>query len=152
MIDKIVSGGQTGVDRAALDVAIGLNIPHGGWCPKGRLAEDGSLSDRYHLKETQTSDYSERTKLNIQDSDATLVLVPALPLNIQDGTVLTIEELKAKAKPHLIIDLSQKPDQALVLKWIKEHHIKTLNVAGPRESTSPGIYQKASEILNHIFA
>ena len=108
MIEKIIAGGQTGIDRAALDVAIELNIPHGGWCPQGRLAELGqTIPEKYLLQETKTSDYSERTKLNIQDSDGTLILVPELPLTIKDGTLLTIKQVEEKNKPHLIFDLSK---------------------------------------------
>src|SRR5690242_15332061 len=105
MIKKIVSGGQTGPDRAALDVAIKLGIPHGGWCPRGRKAEDGDIPDRYQLRcptgdseDKETNIYNERTKLNIRDSDGTLILVPAIPLpnTITDGTNLTIQEVKDK--------------------------------------------------------
>lgn len=117
MITKIVSGGQTGVDRAALDVAIKLGISHGGWCPRGRVAEDGCIPNRYHLQcpigeneDTEGDIYTERTKLNIQDSDATLILVPALSLleTISDGTNLTIQEVKSRNKPYFIVDFSEK--------------------------------------------
>lgn len=96
MLKKIISGGQTGVDRAALDAAILLKIPHGGWCPKGRLSEVGKIPDKYLLKETESSDYSERTKLNIHDSDGTLIFVPSTPIKVTDGTLLTIQKSKVK--------------------------------------------------------
>ncbi|OAI45989.1 hypothetical protein AYO45_01905 [Gammaproteobacteria bacterium SCGC AG-212-F23] len=151
MIEKIVSGGQTGVDRAALDVAIITKIPHGGWCPKGRKAEDGTIHQKYRLKETKTDDYSERTKMNIVDSDATLILVPSKPIKVTDGTILTINEVVSKKKPHLVIDLSDRQNMAeSIIQWINEHNIKVLNVAGPRESQSPGIYKIALDFLESI--
>ncbi len=152
MIEKIVSGGQTGVDRAALDVAIKLNISHGGWCPKGRLAElDVTIPTHYQLKETDSDDYSERTKLNIRYSDGTLILIPATSVKIIDGTILTIQEVKDKKKPFLIIDLSENKNIELILNWIKEYNIKVLNIAGPRESHYSGIYQKSFDLLKNVF-
>jgi hypothetical protein len=149
---EIVSGGQTGVDRAALDAAIKLNIPHGGWCPKGRLAEDSTIAKHYKLKETYTSEYSERTKLNIRDSDGTLILTPETLDKITDGTILTIREVKEKNKPCLIISLTQIQDFNFkdILSWIKENHIKILNIAGPRESQSPGIYNMAYKFIESL--
>ncbi len=152
ILKKIVSGGQTGVDRAALDVAIELGIPHGGWCPKGRLSESGTIPNCYNLQETDSSEYSERTKLNIKDSDGTLIFVPNWPLpdNITDGTRLTIQEAEEKVKPYLIIDLSNGHDAEKIIDWIKKNNIEKLNVAGPRESQSRGIYQLAYRLLENI--
>lgn len=151
MIKKIVSGGQTGVDRAALDIAIKLGVDHGGWCPKGRKAEDGALAVCYKLIETESDDYSERTKLNIKDSDGTLILVPSTPIKVTDGTILTINEVKDMKKPYLIIDLSDSDEALLSInKWIGENKVETLNVAGPRESQSPGIYDKASSLIEAV--
>ncbi|TAK78497.1 MAG: molybdenum cofactor carrier [Gammaproteobacteria bacterium] len=150
-MDKIISGGQTGIDRAALDVAIKLNIPHGGWCPKGRKAENGIIPDYYQLQETETDDYSERTKLNIRDSDGTLILVLTTSIKVTDGTILTIQEVKEKNKPYLIVDLSIKKDPESVVKWLADKNIKVLNVAGPRESQSPGIYHQGVGFLESIF-
>ncbi|MGD9152826.1 MAG: putative molybdenum carrier protein [Gammaproteobacteria bacterium] len=148
IITKIISGGQTGVDRAALDVAIELKISHGGWCPKGRRAElNTTIPSKYHLKETESEKFEERTKLNIKDSDGTLALVPKTPIKITDGTILTIEEAKLKNKPLLIINLSKKPPVEIILKWIGENNIKTLNIAGPRESQSTGIYDISFKFL-----
>lgn len=152
MIEKIISGGQTGVDRAALDVAMTCNISHGGWCPKGRLAELATtIPEKYLLKETESSDYSVRTKLNIQDSDGTLILVPEIPVKVNDGTNLTIEEVKIKKKPYLIINLSNPSDSVEIITWIKSNNIKILNIAGPRESQALGIYQKTSVYLQNFF-
>lgn len=99
MIIKIISGGQTGVDLAALDSAIELNIPHGGYCPKGRLYENGRIPEKYNLVEAKTEEYSERTILNLTESDGALVFLPRDAVEILDGTRLTIEELKRKNKP-----------------------------------------------------
>jgi hypothetical protein len=158
MIEKIVSGGQTGVDRAALDVAIELDSPYGGWCPKGRIDEKGMIPEKYcRLKEiqgnftTEKENYDTRTKQNIIDSDGTLILVPKIPLppEIRDGTLLTIKEVKKQNEPYLIIDLSQAPSNnaTLIDFWAKYHNITTLNIAGPRESTCPGIYNTSLDLL-----
>ncbi|CAG8496205.1 5449_t:CDS:2 [Ambispora gerdemannii] len=138
MIEQIVSGGQTGIDRAALDIAIELKISHGGWCPKGRKAEDGIIPQCYQLRETDSDNYSERTKLNVKDSDGTLILIPGSTAVIT-GTALTIQEAQAKEKPCLIVDLSKELDDNLLGRWIKENNIKVLNIAGPRESSSSGL-------------
>lgn len=151
MLKKIISGGQTGVDRAALDVAILLNIAHGGWCPKGRLAEDGELDKRYLLIETETSDYSERTKLNIRDSDATLICIVGTIENISDGTILTLEEVKRNNKIFLLIDILKNDCVVEVQDWLISTNIKTLNIAGPRESQSVGIYDSVFTILMNVF-
>jgi hypothetical protein len=151
VIEKIISGGQTGVDRAALDIAIALNIAHGGWCPKGRLAEQGSIiPKKYLLKETYSSDYAERTKLNIKDSDGTLILIFKRPLQDKSGTRLTIEESRKKHKPHLLIELSNSKDIEVIISWLKNNNIKTLNIAGPRESQNPGIYQLSFTLLEKL--
>lgn len=158
MLEKIVSGGQTGVDRAALDVAINLNIAFGGWCPKGRIDEIGIIPEKYNqlveISVDVTNDkenYDARTKLNIHDSDGTLIFVPILPLpeKITDGTVLTINEAARQNKPYLVISLSSsdKYDLSKCIEWITEHEIRTLNIAGPRESSSEGIYQESYAYL-----
>lgn len=151
MIEKIISGGQTGVDRAALDAAIKFHIAHGGWCPKGRLAEDGVIPRQYHLRETKTADYNERTKLNIQDSDATLIFVTEVPVTVTDGTALMISEVVKQNKPYLIVNLYDEYDIDSVLLWLKQNNIKILNVGGPRESLRPGVYKLSFEFLSHIF-
>ncbi len=152
MLKKIVSGGQTGVDRAALDVAIQLNISHGGWCPKGRLAELGEVIPmKYHLVETLSDQPSERTILNIRDSDATLIIVPSLPLEVTDGTILTIQEVKKTGKIHFIFNLAGEQKVQDIQNWLSDNNIEILNIAGPRESQSLGIYEKSFCLLMDVF-
>lgn len=149
MFDKVISGGQTGVDRAALDVAFELGIPSAGWCPQGRRAEDGRIDDCYPLKETQNADYTERTEWNVRDSDGTLVLVRGRPT---EGTALTIEVAQRLGKPCLVLNLSKEPQASQVCAWARNQQVRVLNVAGPRESKSPGIYQEAKEFLRRVLA
>ena len=144
MIEKIVSGGQTGVDRAALDVALELGIFCGGWCPKGRLAEDGTIDERYPLQKSTSEDYSQRTKQNVRDSDGTLILTVGEPTG---GTGLTKSHAETVGKPCLVIDLDQNPTAATVHDWIQTHSIQTLNIAGPRVSQQPTINEKATQFL-----
>jgi hypothetical protein len=148
MLEKIVSGGQTGVDRAALDVALRLGIPLGGWCPLGRLAEDGPLAASYPLEETPDPLYAQRTEWNVRDSDGTLILTWGEPTG---GTALTRVFALQLDKPHLIIDLDAMPSTRTVLDWLQNHGIRQLNVAGPRESTVPGIYEQAKLFLETLF-
>jgi hypothetical protein len=156
VISKIVSGGQTGVDRAALDVALEMNIACGGWCPKGRLAENGPIPDRYPLQETPSPVYPQRTEWNVRDSDGTLVLImgarasPVASGPTGSGTALTIESTRRRNKPYLVLDLNDHPAIDAVLQWIQENHICVLNVAGPRESENPDIYSKAKEFLRQL--
>jgi predicted Rossmann-fold nucleotide-binding protein len=141
---KIISGGQTGVDRAALDAALETGIECGGFCPKGRRSEDGIIPEKYPLTETKTDRYPERTELNVKNSDATLVLIDG---EADRGTALTISLCKLHHKPSIVIDLSNKNKEQNLLHWIKENKINVLNVAGSRESFSPGIEKKAYEFL-----
>ncbi len=141
--DRIVSGGQTGVDRAALDVAIAIGVAHGGWCPAGRLSEDGSVPSRYELQETTSSDYPVRTEQNVIDSDATMILCVD---QLRGGTRLTKRLCMRHNKPHLVVRMD-KGQESDVLAWLLSHRPSCLNVAGPRESTSPGIYQLTLEYL-----
>ncbi|GGI82681.1 putative molybdenum carrier protein [Legionella impletisoli] len=156
MIEKIVSGGQTGVDQAALLIASELGLEVGGWCPKGGLDENGdSILEKYEsMEEASTSVPDERTKLNIRDSDGTLIIVPKWPLpeRIKDGTILTIEDAKRQEKPYFIVDLSSNPDIHAVLEWATSHDIKVLNIGGPRESNSPGIYEDSCALCRELFA
>jgi hypothetical protein len=147
-ITKIISGGQTGVDRAALDVAIELEIPCGGWCPRGRLAEDGTVPDRYPLQENRSAEYAERTERNVVDSDGTLIIATR-PLT--GGTALTVELAHRWDKPYLIVDLQDTPDVGTIVTWLQHQQIETLNIAGPRESKHPGIYEEARQFLRKLF-
>ncbi|MHC4879127.1 MAG: putative molybdenum carrier protein [Planctomycetota bacterium] len=159
MIERIVSGGQTGVDRAALDVALEAGIPCGGWCPRGRRAEDGRIPDSYPLEETSQRDYSVRTERNIVDSDGTLIISGG-PLT--GGTALTRTLARRLDCPLFIVDLreheSAKPNVlgATVLdqleQWLDENRIRTLNVAGPRESQQPGVHSRASQFLKQLLS
>jgi uncharacterized phage-like protein YoqJ len=148
-IRKIVSGGQTGVDRAALDVAKELHLELGGWCPKGRLAEDGRISDEYPLRETETTDYAERTELNVRDSDGTLILTTGSPIG---GTAYTIDCARKLQKPHCLIDLFLNPDTAEAQQWIDDNRIGVLNIAGPRQSQSPNGYELAYRFLSSLLS
>jgi hypothetical protein len=152
MIGKLVSGGQTGVDRAALDIAFDLDIPCGGWCPRGRKAEDGSIPAHYPLVETPSDDYSQRTKWNIRDSDGTLILTWGEP---SGGTLLTIDECCVTGKPHLVIDLSDDENCTdaveVTREWIAAKVLGgTLNVAGPRAREHPGLYEYARGFLRAV--
>lgn len=147
-LKKIVSGGQTGVDQAALDTAIRLGIDHGGWVPKGRLTEAGPLASNYKMKEIPSADYPQRTEQNVIDSDGTLLICRGAPTG---GTDYTRKMALKHGKQLLHIDLSmgQKPSQAasLIASWIEMNHIEVLNVAGPRASGDPTIYDAVAEIL-----
>ena len=134
---RVVSGGQTGVDRAALDAALALALETGGWCPRGRWAEDGPIPARYPLRETPSADPAERTRLNVRDADATLVVCPGEPVG---GTALTVAEADRRGRPALVVAPSPETVDAAV-RWIGRAVPPggTLNVAGPRESEAPGI-------------
>jgi hypothetical protein len=145
-VQKIVSGGQTGVDRAALDAAQAADVPAGGWCPQGRRAEDGTIDARYPLQETPSSDYAQRTAWNVRDSDGTLILVQE---EARGGTALTIEEAQHRGKPLLKAEI-QTADLAAIREWIQTHGIRVLNVAGPRASEAPGIYAAARRLIRRL--
>ena len=142
---RVVSGGQTGVDRAALDAAMALGIPCGGWCPKGRKAEDGPIASRYPLTETPSETYAQRTEWNVRDADGTLALVLGGPLT--GGTAETVEHARRLGRPYLVLDVTQAPAPAVVAAWVERYGIRTLNVAGPRESKAPGMYRRAAQWL-----
>jgi hypothetical protein len=146
---RIISGGQTGVDRAALDVALDLGLECGGWCPRGRRAEDGAVPPRYPLEETPERSYRVRTERNVLGSDATLILVRA-PLS--GGTALTAGLARRHRRPLLLVDLDRGPAPHRVREWLRCEAIRLLNVAGPRESERPGIGSKAREYLLAVLA
>jgi hypothetical protein len=144
---RIISGGQTGVDRGALDAALAAEVGHGGWCPRGRRAEDGTVPDRYQLRETRSARYDVRTRQNVLDSDATLILCCG-PLT--GGTELTYRLARRHARPCLVVDLQQPPPAGEVRRWIARHDVRVLNVAGPRESSWPGIAALARDFLLQV--
>ncbi len=147
IFSKIISGGQTGVDRAALDVALELGIPCGGWCPKGRKAEDGPIDPRYPLKETSSPNYPLRTEKNLREADGTLVLTKGA---VNGGTVFTVWLAIEYKILHLIIDLYNKIDPSIVWEWGEKNNIKILNEAGPKESEVPGIHDQAVDFLRRV--
>ncbi len=151
MIKKIISGGQTGADRAALDVAIQFNIPHGGWIPKGRKTEDGTLPEKYQQQEMPTASYSARTEKNVQDSDGTVIISHG---KLTGGSAYTRKMAMKHGKPWFHADLNKLPtfQAAMIIDdWISKNKIEALNVAGPRASDDPLIYGLVTVILELVF-
>lgn len=150
MLKKIISGGQTGADRAALDLAIKFNIPHGGWIPLGRKTEAGPLPMHYSLTEMKTSDYPKRTRQNIIDSHGTVIISRGA---LSGGSKLTLTFSKVVDKPNCYLDLFRQDhfEAAMVLQsFILENQIEVLNVAGPRASSDPNIYHDVKSILESV--
>lgn len=147
MLTRIVSGGQTGVDRGVLDAAIECGLEHGGWCPRGRHAEDGAIPSRYRLAETPSPRYEVRTEWNVRDSDGTLVLASGA---LSGGTKLTVECARRYGCPCLIVDLRGNADAGVVREWIRENGIEVLNVVGPRESESPSLADMACQFVAEV--
>lgn len=151
MILKIISGGQTGVDRAALDTAIKLGVAYGGWLPRGRKTEDGRLPDHYELQELASAAYRDRTERNIQDADGTLIISPN-PL--AGGTAVTRQMVEQYQKPWLHIEpgaAGEFESARAVSEWLAEKGIEVLNVAGPRASKAPDIYDYTCRFLESVF-
>lgn len=144
---KIVSGGQTGADRAALDVALELGIECGGWCPAGRAAEDGPIAARYPLRETPSAEPAERTGWNVRDSDGTLVLTTGAA---SPGTELTVGTARRLGRPVYTFHAGSPEDVGMFRRWLQVYRIRTLNVAGPRESEAPGAYAEARRMLTAL--
>ena len=152
MIKTIFSGGQTGADRAAFDFALENKIEIRGFVPKGRRAEDGKISAHYpNLTETATRNYAERTALNVQNSDATLIVSHG---RLMRGSLLTKKLADKYEKPFLHLDFSKsKIEEAAreTRKWLTSLKCKRLNIAGPRASTDPEIYEKTKLFLAELF-
>ena len=144
-----MSGAQTGVDRAALDVALALGLGCGGWVPRGRRSEDGRVPARYPVKETDSDDYAVRTRLNVRDSDGTLIVTRGAPTG---GTALTIHFARELGRPWLVVDLDRDADPEPARDWLRANRVGVLNVAGPRESTIPGITSDATDFLTTLLA
>jgi hypothetical protein len=145
---KIISGGQTGVDRAALDVALKHHVKCGGWCPADRTAEDGKIPDRYPLKELKKGDNEARTAQNVRDSDGTIVIYFH---ELEGGTAYAVGCCIEDRQPHRLIDAAKySPEDAaaLMVRFVVDHDIETLNVAGPRESEWKGAYAYTSRAID----
>jgi hypothetical protein len=143
---KIVSGGQTGADRAALDFAIAHGIPHDGWCPKGRRAEDGVIIAKYLLHETPARGYATRTEWNIRDSDGTVIF--SLSERLSGGSLKTLALTVRLRKPHLHLSpASEDRSPELLERWMRQNNIRVLNVAGPRASEESGVAEFVHRVL-----
>ncbi len=151
----VISGGQTGVDRAALDAARQLGIAVAGWCPRGRRSEDGRIPSVYELTETESWNYAVRTKRNVGDSDGTLILALG---ELSGGTRLTAELARRSSKPlHVVLldnpgENSGTDEVRSVVYWVTERKIRVLNVAGPRGSSDQRIYPLSREFCQKVFA
>jgi len=143
---RIVSGGQTGADQAALDWAIAHGVPHGGWCPKGRRSEDGPIDARYQLQETPTKNYLQRTEWNVRDSDATVIFTMSPDLG--GGSKKTAEFAEKLGKPYLHFRPGVAPKY--LAGFLLRNRVKVLNVAGQRASSAPGIAQLVTEALSEV--
>jgi len=152
VLSKLVSGGQTGADRAALDWAIRRGVAHGGWCPKGRKAEDGVIDPRYSLTETPSEVYSQRTEWNVRDSDGTAVF--SVRRELRGGSLLAVELAGRYNKPviHLCAQDEGTNHAQELRAFIEEFGISVLNIAGPRESDEPDVYRFASRVLDQAGA
>ena len=146
-LERIVSGGQTGADRAALDWAIAHGIEHGGWCPRGRRAEDGRIARQYRLRETPSHAYAQRTRWNVRDSDGTLIISRSPELSGGSGYTARCAERLGRPWQHVHPGADSI---TLVVAFLEQRRIRTLNVAGPRVSTDPGIYEYVYAILERL--
>ena len=146
--ESIVSGGQTGVDQGALDAAIALDIDHGGWCPAGRITEDGTVPERFQLKEHASAYYPDRTAQNVIDSDATLILYRK---KLSGGTALTRKICRREGKPFLSVAIDDPANATeQIVSWLGLVRPTVLNVAGPRESNAMGIHEETRLLLTII--
>lgn len=145
---RVISGGQTGVDRAALDAAIDSGLQVSGWCPAGRRSADGTIPRRYPLIETESPEYAQRTRLNLRDTDATLILHRD---GLHGGTLLTRNIATELNIPVFLAEADRQPEIPAIVAWLKQHRVYRLNIAGPREQTAPGIYEGAYGLLYRLF-
>ena len=152
MVKQIISGGQTGVDRAALDFSIQVGIACGGWVPKGRIAEDGIIPAKYpNLKEAEAENPKLRTELNVRDADGTLLITRGTPTG---GSGFTVEVATCLGKPFLHIDLAEESVEhgaRRLLQWLQDFHPQILNVAGPRSSEDHDIYELTTRLLHKVW-
>ncbi|MBF0613648.1 MAG: molybdenum cofactor carrier [Magnetococcales bacterium] len=148
MYIKIISGGQTGVDRAALDFAMAHGMPVGGWCPKGRKADDGPIEAHYPLRETPRSEYRQRTFWNMRDCDGALIFYRG---ELTGGTLLTVQLARSMKKVHRLVHLNRNADLEEMRTWLYGQRIRILNVAGPRERGNRGIYSQTVAFLDALF-
>ena len=149
---SVVSGGQTGVDRGALDAALQAGVPCGGWCPADCMAEDGVIDARYGLVPLPQGGYADRTRRNVVDSDATLILYFG---EIEGGTALTADCCRRQGRPLLLIDaLAMNPEQAaeLARDFVVRNKVQRLNVAGPRASKTPAAHAYARNTVSQLLA
>jgi hypothetical protein len=150
VIERIVSGGQTGADRAGLDAAIACGVPHGGWCPKGRTAEDGVIHERYQLTETEGASYLARTERNVKQSDGTVVFTLG---ELAGGSLRTGDFARRHQKPWCHIRLGEASDQQAaddLRQFVKAHEIRSLNIAGSSESREPGLRQRVQAVVSSV--
>lgn len=150
MIEKILSGGQPGAARAALDWAIANDLPHSGWCPKGRRVLDGILNTRYELKETETHDPLEAKRRNVRDSDGTLVMT--FEPKLHGNSIKAVEFAQELEKPFLHISGQIEDASDKLLAFLAEHEIRVLNVAGSRDSEEIGIYFFTRDIFDEALS
>jgi hypothetical protein len=147
MIERIVSGGQTGADRAGLDAAIACGLPHGGWCPKGRKAEDGPIPDHYNLVETEGASYLARTERNVKQSDGTVIFTMA---ELAGGAARTADFARRHRRPwvHVRLDATTDEDGAgMLIAFAAGHRVKVLNVAGSSASREPDLYDRVFRLV-----
>ena len=154
---EIVSGGQTGVDRAALDLAIERAIPYSGWCPRGGWAEDmpeppGLLACYPMLRETPLADPAQRTEWNVRDCDALLILIDAQGADVSQGTALAIRLAQCYERPYLLASLAEGGATDRVVAWLERERSRRIAIGGPRESEAPGIYEASKQFLAQVFA